>query len=174
MVTTDSKETADRIRSLREHGGAGYIHREVGFNSRMDALQAGFLRVKLACLDGWHRGRQKSAAFYDRVLPDLPGVITPFIEEKASSVYNQYTIKAEDRDELLKFLRSREIGCAVYYPLPLHLQECFSCLNYSRGDFPVSEEACEKVISIPVFGELTEDELHEVSGAIGEFYSKEE
>jgi len=174
MVTTHSEETALRVRSLREHGGAGYIHREVGFNSRMDALQAGFLRVKLACLDQWHRGRQKNAAYYDKALSKLAKVTTPCIVEKAVSVYNQYTIRAENRDSLLKFLRNKEIGCAVYYPLPLHLQECFSCLGYSRGDFPVSEEACENVISIPVFGELTKEELKEVSGAIQEFYSKED
>lgn len=174
MVTTSDPGTAERIVRLREHGGQGYVHKEVGFNSRLDALQAGFLRIKLAHLENWHRGRRKNASFYNRAFRNVKQVRTPFIRKEAWSIYNQYTIRAEKRDELLPWLREHEIGCAVYYPLPLHLQECFSCLQYSKGDFPVSETASSEVISLPVFGELTEDELVEVVETVKSFYAGKE
>ncbi len=170
MVTTGDGDLARRVISLREHGGRGYFHDEVGFNSRLDALQAGFLRVKLRHLDEWHDGRRRNAAFYDSALGGISQVTTPFIRKEAWSVYNQYTIRAVDRDGLLKHLRDRGVGCAVYYPLPLHMQKCFQCLGYEEGDFPVSEQASREVLSIPVFGELTEDELNQVVTTIREFY----
>ncbi len=174
MVTTDSPEIADTIVSLREHGGRGYIHEEVGFNSRLDAIQAGFLRVKLAHLESWHDGRRKNASFYSKALKGVKQVTTPVIRKNAWSVYNQYTIKAKasDRDELLNYLREHGIGCAVYYPMPLHLQKCFDCLGYGEGDFPVSETVSKEVLSIPVFGELTEEELVEVVETIKAFYAE--
>lgn len=171
MVTTSNPDLAVRLRRLREHGGQGYIHCEVGTNSRLDALQAGFLRVKLRHLDGWHEGRRSNAARYDEAFADLAQVRTPVIDPRASTIYNQYTLMADDRDGLLEHLRSREIGCAVYYPLPLHLQECFAHLGYSRGDFPVSEACSGKAISLPVFGELTKEEQDEVIQAVREFYA---
>jgi len=170
MVTTNDQAIADRIVSLREHGGRGYIHEEVGFNSRLDAIQAGFLRIKLAHLESWHRGRRRNAVFYGKALRKVKQVTTPVIRKEAWSIYNQYTIKAADRDALLKYLRERSVGCAIYYPLPLHLQKCFECLGYAEGDFPVSEAAAKEVISIPVFGELTEEELNEVVQTIKDFY----
>jgi len=103
-------------------------------------------------------------------LADLPRVRTPVIDPRAWSIYNQFTILAADRDGLLEYLRSRSIGCAVYYPLPLHLQECFGSLGYSEGDFPIAELASTEVISLPVFGELREEELEEVVSTIREFY----
>ena len=171
-VTTPDPEVARAVASLREHGGSGYVHSMVGKNSRLDALQAGFLRVKLRRLDGWHQGRRANAAWYDQRLGSLEEVETPVIDDRARSVYNQYTIRAADRDGLLEHLRAADIGCSVYYPVPLHLQECFAPLGYGEGDFPVTEKACREVISIPVFGELTEDELEEVAGAIEAFYGK--
>lgn len=171
MVTTSDRETAERIVRLREHGGQGYIHREVGFNSRLDALQAGFLRIKLSHLEEWHKGRRRNTDFYKSAFKSVKQVKTPVIRKKAWSVYNQYTLKAENRDELLAWLRERNIGCAVYYPLPLHLQECFECLGYKEGDFPVTESASKEVISLPVFGELTEAELIEVVDSVKEFYA---
>jgi dTDP-4-amino-4,6-dideoxygalactose transaminase len=171
IVTTDDQDLAARIVSLREHGGEGYIHREVGFNSRLDALQAGFLRVKLAQLESWHEGRRRNAVFYRDAFRDMKEVATPVIRDEATSVYNQYTLRVRDRDGLLAHLRERGIGCAVYYPLPLHLQECFGGLGYSEGDMPVAETASREVISIPVFGELTRDELEEVVDTIREYYS---
>ena len=172
MLTTNDSALAARLRSLREHGGHGYLHAEVGTNSRLDALQAGFLRVKLSKLEGWHAGRRANADKYRDAFADLEQVKTPVIDPRAWSIYNQYTILAEDRDELLAHLRAKKIGCAIYYPLPLHLQECFRDLDYSKGDFPVSESCSDKVISLPVFGELTKDEQDEVITAVKEFYKK--
>ncbi len=171
-VTTNDRSTAETVAMLREHGGRGYVHSMVGKNSRLDALQAGFLRVKLRRLDDWHRGRRANAEWYGRRLKGLDEVGTPVIDPRAWSVYNQYTLRAQDRDRLLEHLRAAEIGCSVYYPVPLHLQECFATLGYGRGDFPVTERACAEVISIPVFGELTQEELEEVAGAIWSFYGK--
>jgi dTDP-4-amino-4,6-dideoxygalactose transaminase len=170
-VTTPSEEVAARVRSLREHGGSGYVHSMVGKNSRLDALQAGFLRVKLTMLDHWHEGRRANAEWYGRRLGELAEVRTPVIDPRARSVYNQYTLRAEDRDGLLGHLRAADIGCSVYYPVPLHLQECFRHLGYGEGDLPVAERACREVISIPVFGELTSGEREEVASAIESFYA---
>jgi dTDP-4-amino-4,6-dideoxygalactose transaminase len=143
----------------------------VGKNSRLDALQAGFLRVKLRRLDSWHKGRRANAEWYAKRLLDVEEVQTPVIDPRAWSVFNQYTLRARDRDGLLAHLREAEIGCAVYYPVPLHLQECFTHLGYGQGDFPVTEQACREVISIPVFGELTPEEREEVASAIEAFYA---
>jgi dTDP-4-amino-4,6-dideoxygalactose transaminase len=170
MVTASSPELAASLRRLREHGGQGYLHCEVGTNSRLDAIQAGFLRVKLRHLDSWHEGRRSNAARYNDAFDDIDQIRTPFVDPRAWSIYNQYTLMAENRDELLNYLRSMDIGCAVYYPLPLHLQECFADLGYSRGDFPVSEACSEKAISLPVFGELTKEEQNEVIQAVRDFY----
>lgn len=169
-VTTGDPDLADRLVRLREHGGQGYYHSEVGTNSRMDALQAGFLSVKLRHLETWHAGRRSNAEWYTRALLDIEEVSTPVIDPRASSIYNQYTIRARDRDGLMARLRSLGIGCAVYYPLPLHLQECFAPLGCSEGDYPVSEQAAREVLSLPVFGELTLSELEEVAGAVRDFY----
>jgi dTDP-4-amino-4,6-dideoxygalactose transaminase len=170
-ITTSDAGLADRLIRLREHGGQGYIHREVGTNSRMDALQAGFLSVKLRRLDVWHEGRRGNAAFYDKAFADVAEVSTPVINQSAASIYNQYTIKARNRDGLQAHLKEKGIGCAVYYPLPLHLQECFASLGYSEGDFPVAEEASREVLSLPVFGELTEGELRDVVDSVKSFYA---
>lgn len=170
MVVTSCSESANRLRSIREHGGQGYLHCEVGTNSRLDALQAGFLRVKLRHLDGWHEGRRRNAEAYRNAFADLEEIRTPVIDPRAWSIYNQYTILAERRDDLLGYLRERGIGCAVYYPLPLHLQECFRHLGYSEGAFPISEGSSSRVISLPVFGELTEEERNDVIGTVRSFY----
>ena len=172
MLTTNDSALAERLRRIREHGGLGYLHSEVGTNSRLDAIQAGFLRVKLRKLEDWHAGRRANAANYNKAFADLNEVSTPVIDPRASSIFNQYTILAEKRDELLSFLRSKQIGCAVYYPLPLHLQECFAYLGYKKDDFKVSEDCSSKVISLPVFGELTKEEQDEVITAVKEFYQR--
>ena len=170
MITTNSAETAAELRRLREHGGQGYLHSAVGTNSRLDAIQAGFLRVKLRHLENWHKGRRENAERYNKAFADLEQVKTPVIDPRAWSIYNQYTLMAEKRDDLLVFLRERQIGCAIYYPLPLHMQECFKDLGYSEGDFKVSESCSRKAVSLPVFGELTREEQDEVIQSVREFY----
>jgi len=159
MCLTNDDNLAARLLQLRQHGeNPQYYHKWVGLNSRLDTIQAAVLLVKLRSLAAWSEARRKNAAYYYENLKDLTQIKLPLIHEKAESIFNQYTIKAEKRDELLTFLRSRDIGCAVYYPLPLHLQECFSYLNHQKGDFPVTEQLAEEVISIPVFSEITKEQ----------------
>ena len=175
MITTNDGELADRLRRLRVHGGhKTYHHEEIGTNSRLDALQAAVLNAKLPFLEEWTAGRNRNAALYDERLAPLEerGLARrPVIRDGNRSVFNQYTIRVENRDGLRKELSDRGVGHAVYYPTPLHLQPCFEHLGGAVGDHPVSEEAAAEVISLPIFPELTEGELDEVVRAIEEFYS---
>jgi dTDP-4-amino-4,6-dideoxygalactose transaminase len=175
MITTDDDALAERFRRLRVHGGLKmYHHEEVGTNSRLDALQAAVLHAKLPHLEGWNRRRAEIAAWYDERFGPLEesGHLTlPMVRETNRSVYNQYTLRASKRDELRARLNDRGIGCAVYYPVPLHLQPCFAHLGFERGSLAISEQASDEVISIPVFPELTDEDLEEVSTVIEEFYS---
>lgn len=170
MLTAKDPDLADRLVLLREHGGQGYLHAAVGTNSRLDALQAAFLRIKLRHLEAWHVGRRENALRYDEAFSGLEGVRTPCTDPGGTSVFNQYTLRVRDRDGLLAHLRSQDIGCAVYYPLCLHLQECFRYLGYREGDFPVAESCSADVISLPVFGELAPEEFQTVVRAVRAFY----
>lgn len=171
LMTTADDEIADRLRKIRLHGGRQMYHHEmVGTNSRLDALQAAILKVKLPLLDGWAEARGANACRYHGLLAGIPGVKLPDTTEGNHHVYNQYTLRVEDRDELRSFLNDRGIGSGVYYPVPLHLQECFGDLGYGEGDFPVSEALCREVISLPIFPELGEERLEIVAAAIREFY----
>jgi dTDP-4-amino-4,6-dideoxygalactose transaminase len=172
MVTQDDK-LADRLRRLRTHGGLKtYYHEEVGFNSRLDALQAAVLRAKLPHLESWSATRRENARYYDHALADISDVVTPFVDPNNESIFNQYTLRVERRDELQKHLNAQKIGNYVYYPLPLHLQPCFAYLGYKEGAFPESERAAKEVISLPVFPELTRSQMDEVVGAVRDFYSR--
>lgn len=174
MLVTDDDACADRIRRLRTHGGVKmYHHDEVGFNSRLDTLQAAILLAKLPYLDQWSDARRANAAWYGArfaALEDAGVLRRPRVPEGNESVYNQYTLRVRDRDALREHLQARGIGCAVYYPVPLHLQPCFAYLGYSAGDFPESERAAGEVISIPVYPELEADERERVAEAIENFY----
>jgi dTDP-4-amino-4,6-dideoxygalactose transaminase len=176
MVVTDDAELAERVRLLRVHGGQQmYHHRWVGWNSRLDALQAAVLRVKLPHLDGWSEGRAANAARYDRWFRDSglvesERVRLPHRTTRSTHIFNQYTIRAARRDELREHLKQRGIGHSVYYPVSLHLQECFSELGYGKGDFPEAERACSEVLALPVFPELGEERQRRVVDAIVEFY----
>lgn len=173
MCLTNSDELADKLFMLRVHGeNPQYYHKWVGLNSRLDTIQAAALLVKLRSLTGWSEARRKNAEYYYKNLKDISQIKLPVIHEKAETIFNQFTLLAENRDELLNYLRSKDIGCAVYYPLPLHLQECFSYLNHKKGDFPITEELTEKVISIPVFSEITKEQQDYVIGNIKEFYAQ--
>lgn len=170
MIVTRDDELAGRLRKLRVHGGAKTYHHEVvGFNSRLDAMQAALLLAKLPHLDGWSEARRANARDYDQRLASLvdSGVVgTPIVRPENESVYNQYTLRARDRNRLKAHLDSAGIGNAVYYPVPLHLQPCFADLGYQVGDFTISETAAEEVLSIPVFPELTPQERESVAEAI--------
>ncbi|MGB9589794.1 MAG: DegT/DnrJ/EryC1/StrS family aminotransferase [candidate division WOR-3 bacterium] len=171
MITTNDSEMAERLRYLRVHGSARkYEHSELGYNSRLDEIQAAVLRVRLPHLDTWNARRREIASIYNAELAGL--VETPFVEPGCEHTYHQYTIIADRRDELSAFLKERGIGSAIHYPLPLHLQPAFAYLGYKPGDFPVSESMAKRVISLPVFPELSDQEVLEVARAIKEFYSR--
>jgi dTDP-4-amino-4,6-dideoxygalactose transaminase len=170
MITTDSDEMADLLLSLREHGQTeAYHHWTIGTNSRLDALQAAILTVKLRHLDAWSDGRSVNADYYDSRFEGTP-VTSPLREEWSRHIYNQYVVRVSNRDGLLAHLKGSGIGCALYYPVPLHLQECFKSLGYGRGDLPESEKAALETISIPVFSLLTDEEREHVADVVLEFF----
>lgn len=172
MIVTDQDELAERLFKLRVHGGRQMYHHEmVGFNSRLDALQAAVLNAKLPHLDGWAERRREHARSYDVAFAGHADVETPVIGSGNYHVFNQYTLRVRKRDALKAELDARGIGNAIYYPVPLHMQECFKALGYRGGELPVTEAAVNEVISIPVFPELAVDERSRVIGAIQKFYN---
>jgi dTDP-4-amino-4,6-dideoxygalactose transaminase len=173
MIVTQDEALATRLRRLRVHGGLKtYFHDEVGFNSRLDALQAAVLLAKLPHLGQWSAARRRNAAYYDAAFAGLSEVKTPSVDPQNVSIYNQYTVRVERRDDLQSHLKSKGIGHSVYYPLPLHLQPCFAYLGYREGACPESERAAKEVVSLPIYPELTEDQLDEVVGAVRGFYGR--
>jgi dTDP-4-amino-4,6-dideoxygalactose transaminase len=174
LIVTRDAEVAERLRKLRVHGGRQmYHHEEVGYNSRLDALQAAVLSVKLPYLDQWSEARRANARFYDEALAGIDGLTTPPVLPENETIVNQYTVRVHGgrRDELMQHLREHEIGSAVYYPLPLHLQECFAYLGCEKGCFPESERAAEEVLSLPVYPELTQAQLQHVAESIRAFFA---
>jgi dTDP-4-amino-4,6-dideoxygalactose transaminase len=173
MIVTQDDDLAARLTRLRTHGSVKtYFHEEVGYNSRLDALQAVVLSAKLPHLESWSAARRRNASLYDAAFADLDGVRTPVIDPRNESIYNQYTLRAERRDDLQEFLKKRGIGNSVYYPLPLHLQPCFAYLGYEEGDFPQSERASKEVVSLPVYPELSDSQRDEVISSIRAFYGR--
>ena len=172
MVVTNDAAVADRLDLLRRQGGKDrYFHQELGFNSRLDSLQAAVLRVKLRYLAGWQEARQEVAARYDALLAASGApVTTPVVRPGVRHVYHQYTLRAPRRDELLAFLNSRGIGAIIYYPLPLHLQGLYATLGMGEGSLPVAEQAGREVLSLPMYPELTAAQQEQVVAAIAEFY----
>jgi dTDP-4-amino-4,6-dideoxygalactose transaminase len=157
MVSATDADLADRVAKLRVHGGRQMYHHElVGTNSRLDALQAAVLRVKLPRLDEWAEARRENARRYDQALEDVPGLERPATLPGNHHVYNQYTVRVGQRDALREHLQGKGIGTGVYYPVPLHLQECFRELGGREGALPQAERACREVLSLPVFPELGE------------------
>jgi len=174
MLISQDRDLAETIRILRNHGSRPkYYHRLIGLNSRLDALQAAVLRVKLRHLDQWSEARRQNAARYDRLLQDMNdedlGISLPFTEYENRHIFNQYVIRVQGRDKLKEYLQNNGIGTEIYYPLPLHLQECYQHLGYREGDFPVSEESSRTVLALPIFPEITLEEQHYVVEKIGEF-----
>ena len=173
MTVTNDDALAERLRKLRVHGGRQmYHHEEVGYNSRLDALQAAVLSAKLPHLRAWSDARRANATFYDEALAGIDGLAIPIVRENSQSIVNQYTVRVRDgrRDALAAFLKERGVGSSVYYPVPLHLQECFAYLGYREGDFPESERACREVLSLPVFPELTEAQRAYVAESVRAFF----
>ena len=170
LVTTNSDEQGDHIRKLRVHGGAKqYHHLEVGINGRLDAIQAAVVSVKLPHLAAWTESRRENAARYNQLFAGNKNVRPPVEKAGRKHIYNQYVIQVEKRDELKQHLTEKEIGCAVYYPVSLHEQECFKSLGYRRGDFPNSEYAANHTLAIPVYPELPSEALEFVATTINSF-----
>ena len=166
MVTTNDPALAARTKALRNHGSTTkYYHQEVGGNFRLDALQAAILRVKLPYLDDWTVARQRNAQIYRHECRTGDSPVLPVELPHRRHVYNQFVIRTKRRDALLDNLKSQSIGCEIYYPLPLHLQDCFATLGYREGDFPVAEAAAREVLALPIYPELTEDQIQTVVAA---------
>jgi len=175
MVTSRNKELAERVRLLRGHGAhRKYHHSIVGFNSRLDEIQAAILRVKLGHLEEWSQARRNNAAAYEnefRTAGVLGRIVTPATSPDRSHIFHQYVIRCQKRDELRDFLKERGIGCEVYYPVSLHEQECFRNLGYSPSDFPRSRAAAQQVLALPVYPELTKEQRAYVVSSVAEFYA---
>jgi len=174
-MTTNDEKTAARLKSLRVHGESKrYYHDEVGFNSRLAAIQAAVLEIKLKHLDSWTEGRQKNAAFYNENFDNAncDSILqTPKPVNGNRHIYNQYILRVKDRDKLVDFLREKNVGCAIYYPVPLHIQQCFEYLGYKQGDFPEAEKAALETIALPIYPELTKEQKQFVVDSILEFYN---
>lgn len=175
MVTTADGELAEKLHILRVHGSKPkYYHRMVGGNFRLDELQAAVLRVKLRHLDDWTAGRQSNAALYRRLFKEagLDGTIGLPVElPHVRHIYNQFVIRVQRRDDLLATLREKGVGTEIYYPVPLHLQDCFSALGYKQGDMPASEKAAAETLALPIFPELREEQIRYVVESIAAFYT---
>jgi dTDP-4-amino-4,6-dideoxygalactose transaminase len=176
MCVANDPTLAERMDILRVHGGRPkYFHSLIGGNFRLDELQAAVLNVKLKHLDEWTAGRQRNAAFYDRVFAraDLGRALqTPVPAKGGRHIYNQYIIRARDRDLLRQYLTAGGVGTEIYYPVPLHQQKCFAYLGHRAGDFPESERAAEETLALPIFPELTETQLQYVVDTIAAFYRR--
>lgn len=169
-LVTNSDTYDARARSLREHGSSQrYYHDEVGFNYRMEGIQGAVLGVKLRHLDAWTQGRRRVAKRYHELLADTP-LQLPKEADYAESVYHLYVVRHPKRDELKKHLEANKIGCALHYPLPLHLQKCYASLGHKAGDFPVAEKAARECLSLPIYPELTEEQIQQVASVIKAFF----
>jgi dTDP-4-amino-4,6-dideoxygalactose transaminase len=171
MIVTQDGALAERLRRLRTHGGLKhYHHEEVGTNSRLDTLQAAVLLAKLPHLERWSEARRRIAARYQEELEGVGDLVLPKVEAANEHIFHQYTVRTGRRDQLLEYLKGRGIGCAVYYPKPLHLQPCFSGLGYREGQFPEAERAAREVLSLPIYPELGAAAQGRVIEAIEEFF----
>lgn len=167
MIVTNSEAYSTHLRILRNHGSAKkYYATEQGWNSRLDEIQAAVLRVKLRYLDNWVAARRKNASSYTQLLKAAPGVVTPAEAPWAEHVYHQYTIRVVNRDQVQSVLTDQGIGSTVYYPTPMHLQPVFAHLNYHEGNLPQAEKAAKEVLSLPIYAELSSEQIHRVAAAI--------
>jgi dTDP-4-amino-4,6-dideoxygalactose transaminase len=169
-LVTNNEEFAKRARSLREHGSTvRYYHDEVGYNYRMEGIQGAVLGIKLKHLEKWTRERQRIAKRYSELLADTPLQLSAQASF-AESVWHLYVVRHPRRDDLKKFLDENGVGCALHYPLPLHLQKCYASLGYKTGDFPVAEKAARECLSLPIYPELTDGQIQRVTDVVKEFF----
>ena len=172
MITTNSEEIAQKVKLLRNHGRITkkYEHGIEGYSSRLDNLQAAILRVKLKYLNQWNGMRRKNARKYNELLNNIGGIITPYEADYAKHVYHLYVIRTEDRDKLREELKSKGVTTGIHYPIPLHLQPAYSYLGYKEGDFPITEECSQRILSLPMYAELSEDQIVEIVKLISNYY----
>ncbi|MCK4465075.1 MAG: DegT/DnrJ/EryC1/StrS family aminotransferase [Bacteroidales bacterium] len=174
-IFTNNQNLAEKLQSIANHGmKIKYYHEQVGINSRLDSLQAAILRVKLKHLDQFNQTRQKTAGIYDRLLKNINNITIPSRTSDSTHIFNQYTIKLKDihRTELREFLQSAGIPTMIYYPVPMHLQNAYRHLGYKEGDFPVTEDLCRTVLSLPMHTELTEEQINYIAGSTHKFVNK--
>jgi dTDP-4-amino-4,6-dideoxygalactose transaminase len=175
LCTAQDLGLAESMRVLRVHGGKPkYFHAVIGGNFRIDELQAAILRVKLGFLDEWTQGRQRNAAFYDEAFAAAglaPRVMTPAALPGHRHIFNQYVVRVSERDALRDFLSKRDVGTEIYYPVPLHLQKCFAYLDHRAGDFPEAERAALETLALPIYPELTRQQLEYVVASVAQFYT---
>ncbi len=171
MIITNNEELYNLAKIYRVHGASKKYHYDyIGYNSRLDSIQAAIIRVKLKYMNEAIEKRAQVAAWYKERLETLSEITIPGIKGNQKEVYYVFNILAEDRDGLAEHLKKNEIGTSIYYPVPLHLQKCFSYLGHKKGDFPVTEKMCERVLALPIYPEITEDEVDYVCNKIKEFY----
>ena len=173
MVIANNEKLAEKIKLLRNHGSSPkekYLNLVLGTSSRLDALQAAILRVKLKYLSKWSRKRAEVASYYNKSLKGIGDIVTPFIAPKRNHIFHQYTIRTKNRDGLKEYLKKKGIPTMTYYPIPLHLQPAFKYLDYKEGDFPEAEKAAKEVLSLPVYPELTQKQQNYIVRKIKEFY----
>jgi dTDP-4-amino-4,6-dideoxygalactose transaminase len=172
-VVTQSEAIADKIRMIRDHGQAKkYYHDMEGYNGRLDAIQAGVLRIKLRRLASWNESRRQNAKHYNELLSPIKGVTVPLEAEGCRHVYHLYVILVDDRDDLQKYLNDKGIGTGLHYPVPLHLQKAYSYQGYKEGEFPVTESVAKRLLSLPMFPELTKQQIEYVADCIKQFMNK--
>ncbi len=177
MVLTNDTELAEKVRILRSHGSKPkYYHKFIGGNFRLDAIQAAIVNVKLNHLEGWSAARRANASRYRRLFQESDLIQNGFVSPPAEAcetrhIYNQFVVRVRSRDQLLKYLGERGIGAEVYYPLPLHLQECFAALAYRKGDMPEAELAASETLALPIYPEVTAQQ-HQVVDMVREFYPR--
>ncbi|MEA3225844.1 MAG: DegT/DnrJ/EryC1/StrS family aminotransferase [Planctomycetota bacterium] len=167
-VVTSKPELADKIRMLRDHGQAKkYHHTVIGWNARMDGFQGAVLSVKLKHLTDWNEARRRNAKLYDKFLADIEGITTPSEADYAKHIYHVYAIRTQNRDAMISTLAQKDIFCAIHYPVPVHLQDAYGFLGLGKGSFPVAERCSEQVLSVPMFAELSEEQIKKVVEEIG-------
>jgi dTDP-4-amino-4,6-dideoxygalactose transaminase len=170
-VVTNDESIAEKIRMLRDHGQPQKYHHDViGWNARMDGFQGAILSIKLKHLPSWNEARRKNARLYDERLADVEGILIPQEAKYAKHVYHLYAIRAQKRDELISFLAKRDIICGIHYPIPIHLQKAYRYLGSQKGSFPVSEGCARELVSLPMFPELTDEQIEYVGTEIKHFY----
>ena len=173
IIVTNNEELADKIRVLRNYGQRKkYYHDFIGYNSRLDEIQAAVLRVKLKYLDVWNEKRRELAKIYNEQFSDVREIKPPIEMDYAKHVYHLYVIRCKNRDELRQYLKSKGISTGIHYPIPIHLQEAYKYLGYRSGDFPITEKYADEILSLPMFPELTKEEIRVMSSFFMVFYTK--